>query len=180
VSPSQLLRGGGMAAVLGSVLLIVASLIIFIYLSFFSPDLANSDPDNTLMQIRRFLGVAGRMLLVVGLVALYVRHSEALGILGLIGFLLTLFGLVVGPGGGGISLLANLGWALFGISSLRAGVYPPIAGVLLITGALVTGPINAFPTNVPEGIFLYASIILYGAIAWMGYTLSMEQDTTAE
>ncbi len=169
-----------MAAMLGSVLLIVASLIIFIYLSFFSPDLANSDPDNALMQIRSFLGVAGRMLLVVGLVALYVRHSEAMGVLGLTGFLLALFGLVAGPGGAGISLLANLGWALFGVSSLRARVYPLVAGVLLITGAVVTGPIHAFPTNVPEGIFLYASIILYGAIAWMGYTLWTEKETTAE
>ena len=25
--------------------------------------------------------------------------------------------------------------------------------------------------NVPEGIFLYTSSILYGALAWMGYTL---------
>jgi hypothetical protein len=169
-----------MAAMLGSALLIVASFIIFIYLSFFSPELANSEPDNALMQIRSFLGMAGRMLLVVGLVALYVRHSEAMGILGLIGFLLALFGLVVGPGGAGISLLANLGWALFGISSLRAGVYPLIAGVLLITGAAVTGPIHAFPANVSDAIYLYASIILYGAIAWMGYTLWMERDTIAE
>jgi hypothetical protein len=120
------------------------------------------------------------MLLVVGLVALYVRYSEAMGVLGLIGFLLALFGLVVGPGSAGISLLANLGWGLFGVSSLRAGAYPLIAGVLLITGAVVTGPIHAFPTNVPDGIFLYASIILYGAIAWMGYTLWRETNTVAE
>ncbi|MBV9452727.1 MAG: hypothetical protein JOZ19_01190 [Rubrobacter sp.] len=167
-----------MAAMLGSVLLIAASFIVFIYVSFFSPDLANGEPDSALVQIQSFLGVVGRMLLVVGLVALYVRHSEALGILGLIGFLLALFGLVVGPGSAGISLLANLGWALFGVSSLRAGTYPLIAGVLLITGAVVTGPIHAFPMNVPDGVFLYASIILYGAIAWMGYTLWMERNTT--
>ena len=180
VSTSQLLKGGGMAAMVGSALLIVASFTVFIYLSLFSPGLANSEPDSVLVQTQSFLGAVGRMLLVVGLVALYVRYSEAMGVLGLIGFLLALFGLVVGPGSAGISLLANLGWALFGVSSLRAGAYPLIAGVLLITGAVVTGPIHAFPTNVPDGIFLYASIILYGAIAWMGYTLWRETNTVAE
>jgi hypothetical protein len=179
VSPSQLLRAGGMAAVLGSALLIVTTLLSFIYLYFFSPDLS-SGPDDTVMQIRSLLGVFGRMLLVLGLIALYVHHSEAMGILGLIGFLLALFGLVAGPIGAVISLLANLGWALFGLSSLQSGVYPSVAALLLIAGALLTGPIHAFPAEVPEAIFVYASIILYGAIAWMGYMLWMERSTIAE
>src|SRR5215211_7666814 len=45
VSPSQLLRGGGMAAVLGSALLILAGLLTLIYLSFLSPDLASESDD---------------------------------------------------------------------------------------------------------------------------------------
>ena len=168
-----------MAAVLGSALLILAGLLTFIYLSFFSPNLA-SDADDTFMQVQSFVGVVGRMLLVMGLVALYVRYSEVMGTLGLVGFLLTLLGLVAGPIGAVISLLANLGWALFGASSLQAGVYPRVAAILLIAGALLTGPIHAFPAGVPDTIFLYASIILYGAIAWMGYTLWTDQATTTK
>jgi hypothetical protein len=168
-----------MAAVLGSALLIVTALLTVIYLYFFSPDLT-SEPDDTVMQIWFLLGVLGRMLLVLGLIALYVRHSEAMGILGLIGFLLALFGLVAGPIGAVISLLANLGWALFGLSSLQTGVYPGVAAILLIAGALLTGPIHAFPAEVPDAILLYASIILYGAIAWMGYTLWVERTVIAE
>jgi hypothetical protein len=179
VSPSQLLRGGGLAAVLGSALLILATLLTLIYLSIFSPDLA-SESDDTVMQIRSFVGVVGRMLLVVGLFALYLRHSEVMGTLGLIGFLLALLGLVAGPIGAVISLLANLGWALFGVASLQAEVYPRAAAVLLIAGALLTGPIRAFPADVPDMVFLYASIILYGAIAWMGYTLWTGKDTIVE
>ena len=163
-----------MAAVLGSVLLIFAALLTFIYLYFFSPYLS-SEPNDIFTQTRSLLGVVGRMLLVIGLFALYVRHSEAMGILGLISFLLALFGLVAGPIGAVISLLANLGWALFGLSSLQAKVYPGVTAILLIAGALLSGLIHAFPEDVPEAFFLYASVILYGAIAWMGYTLWMER-----
>ncbi len=173
-----------MAAMLGSVLLIVASLIIFIYLSFFSPDLANSDPDNALMQIRSFLGVAGRMLLVVGLVALYVRHSEAMGIVGLTGFLLTLFGLVAGPGGAGISLLANLGWALFGVSSLQARVYPRIAAIILIIGALITAPFSTSTVSGFGDILVYAGVgastVFDVAIIWLGFALFTGKGLSAE
>ncbi len=176
MAPSQLLRGGGMAAVLGSALLVVAALLTFIYLHFFSPD-PTSDPDDTVMQIRSLLGMLGRTLLVIGLFGLYIRHSEAMGNVGLIGFLLALFGLVAGPVGAVVSLLANLGWALFGLSGLQTGVYPGVAAVFLIAGALLTGSIHAFPAEVPDYVFLYASIILYGAIAWMGYTLWMERTT---
>lgn len=179
MSSSQLLRAGGAAAVLGSTLLIIAALLTFIYLYFFSADLS-SEPDNVVMQIRSLLGVLGRMLLVLGVIALYVRHSEAMGTVGLIGFLLAALGLVAGPIGAVISLLANLGWALFGVSILRTEVYPGIAAILLLVGALLTGPIHAFPAEVPEAVFLYASIILYGAIAWMGYILWTERAAKAE
>lgn len=168
-----------MAAVLGSALLVVAALLTFIYLHFFSPDLTG-DPDDTFTQIRSFLGVLGRTLLVVGLVALYAPRSEATGVLGLIGFLLALFGLVAGPIGAVVSLLANSGWALFGLSCLRTGVHPPVAAVFLVAGALLSGPIHAFPAEVPDYIFLYASIVLYGAIAWMGYALWRRKTATTE
>ena len=109
------------------------------------------------------------------MVGLYVSQSEATGIPGLIGFLIAFLGLVVGPGGAGAALFANVGWALLGVASLRAGLYPRTITVLLIVGAVVSGVINGLTIGVPSGILLYAgtvaSIVFYGAIAWLGYAL---------
>ena len=175
VSPLQLLRGGGMAAALGSALLIIVALISLVYLSFFFSPSAVSEADITVSQIRSFLAFLGRTLLVLGLVGLYVSQSEATGIPGLIGFLIAFLGLVAGPGGAGAALFANIGWALLGVASLRAGLYPRTITVLLIVGAVVSGVINGLTIGVPSGILLYAgtvaSIVFYGAIAWLGYAL---------
>src|ERR671939_458913 len=149
VSPLQLLRGGGMAAALGSALLIIVALISLVYLSFFFSPSAVSEADITVSQIRSFLAFLGRTLLVLGLVGLYVSQSEATGIPGLIGFLI----------------------ALLGVASLRAGLYPRTITVLLIVGAVVSGVINGLTIGIPSGILLYAgtvaSIVFYGAIAWL-------------
>src|SRR5919202_1581715 len=184
VSPLQLLRGGGMAAALGSALLIIVALISLVYLSFFFSPSAVSEADITVSQIRSFLAFLGRTLLVLGLVGLYVSQSEATGIPGLIGFLIAFLGLVAGPGGAGAALFADLGWTLLGVASLQARVYPRTVVVLLIVGAVISGVISALMVGIPSGILLYASvgasIIFYGAVAWLGYTLWVEMRTVDE
>lgn len=64
---------------------------------------------------------------------------------------------------GGISsfVLVGLGWALFGVASLRAHVFPGAASAAILVGGLLSG--------VPIGVaYLSGGIILGLAIAWLG------------
>jgi hypothetical protein len=63
-------------------------------------------------------------------------------------------------GGGRASsyILAALGWLLFGVATLRAGVYPRLAAILLIVGAVLLG------LPVPGTEIVLAVTI---AMAWM-------------
>jgi hypothetical protein len=66
----------------------------------------------------------GSALLLLGLIGLYARQSEATDVIGLISFLFALFGTVLALAGNVWgNLLAYLGWALFGVASLQARVY---------------------------------------------------------
>jgi hypothetical protein len=61
-------------------------------------------------------------------------------------------------------VLFALGWLLFGLASLRAGVLPRGAAVLLLIGAAI------FP--VLAALTLPFAAVVYGvAVAWMGYAL---------
>ena len=65
--------------------------------------------------------------------------------------------------------LTSVGWLLFGVATLRAGVYPRAAAILLIVGALI----SLVPLPLTE-------VILAVAIAWLGYELFMERGDSAE
>ncbi|MCA1687304.1 MAG: hypothetical protein LC714_01595 [Actinobacteria bacterium] len=129
-------------------------------------------------------------LLLVGLVALYVRQAEMFGALGLIGFLLALLGTTLAAGAlwsqvfvvprlaeaapnvadrGTGSVLAGyllsfllfgVGWLLFGVATLRTQVFPRGAVILLIVGAVIS--IFPLPSR---------ALILEFAAAWLGFTL---------
>ncbi len=113
---------------------------------------------------RQALFLLGVMLLLVGLVGLYARQSQAAGALGLVGFLVAFAGTVLvagflwaslfiapalaseapefldtgSPPGLFLALIAcGGGWLLFGIAALRARVYPRWASILLIVGAVI-------------------------------------------
>lgn len=69
-------------------------------------------------------------------------------------------------------VLFALGWLLFGLASLRAGVLPRGAAVLLMIGAVM------FP--VLAALTLPFAGVVYGvAVAWMGYALWYATDKTA-
>ena len=53
-----------------------------------------------------------------------------------------------------------LGWVLFGVATLRAGVYPRATAALLIAGALIL----LFPLP-------FSGVIFAVALGWMGYAL---------
>ena len=120
------------------------------------------------------LAWAGGLALAVGLAGLYLRQAPAAGRLGLVGFLLALLGtaamagsdwtglfvipqlasalpgwLSTPPDGVGLAILANfviyaLGWLLFGIATLRAGVFPRAAGAAVTLGivASIAAPLS--------------------------------------
>ena len=107
---------------------------------------------------------------------MYAPQSKATGIAGLIGFLVAFLGIVLAQGFLLGDLLANLGWALLGVSGLRAGVYPRTACILLIIGAVSTAVVSALPRSEPGSSFLVyavvgADIVLNIAIAWLGLDL---------
>jgi hypothetical protein len=136
------------------------------------------------------------IVLVFAVIGLYVVQVEPSGWLGLVAFVLSALGAMLMSTGNLLSIaefsgvreaqavetfysttvplgiIAPLcffgGQLLFGIATLRAGVLPRGAGILLSVGAVVT-PVGFFtlpPLALLLGIVLFAS-----ALAWMGWAL---------
>jgi hypothetical protein len=61
-------------------------------------------------------------------------------------------------------VLFALGWLLFGLASLRAGVLPRVAAALLMIGAIMFPVLGAL--TLP-----FAGVVYGVAVAWMGYAL---------
>src|SRR5215216_5398601 len=163
-----MLRLAGLAALVGGAIWALASLQQFLNLA--SPDLLNVDRSiggNNVVFARYVLQPIGVALLALGLVGLYARQARATGIPGMIGF-----------------LLAYLGWALFGVSSLKARVYPRLASVLLIVGALTAQLFNPSVAVGPGASFGWVgalgTIIVTVVIAWLGFILFTERAEEAE
>jgi hypothetical protein len=177
VSASTLTRWSGMAALLGGVLFVIALLVSLVL------PLVFSDPSEPPSQgaissfyiLRAFLALSGESLLVLGLVGLYVRQSEATGIVGVISFLVTFFGLVLTLASVPWSdLPLTFGWALFGVATLKARIFRP-AAILLLIGAVATGVGSALLGSALgsdwEYVGIGAAIVLNAAIVWLGYNL---------
>ena len=183
MSSSQLIRWSGLAAVVGGVSLGIAELVA---LSFFGFDFSQTATTGTYALYSLLIMITG-VLLPLGLVGLYVRQSEAAGPLGLGGFVVAFIGtvLVAGffwssafvapilaveapqllavrslPGFFRSFIVFGLGWLLFGVATLRAGIYPRAPAVLLIVGSVLI--VIRLPLT---------SIVLDAAVAWMGYVL---------
>ena len=82
-------------------------------------------------------------------------------------------------------VLSNLGWILFGVAVLRARIYPRLAALLLIAGAVVALLLNLLfaggpPGDVVQYLGTAADIIFFGAIAWMGFVLLAGIGSSAE
>jgi hypothetical protein len=181
-----MLRLAGLAAMVGGAIWALASLQQFLNLA--SPDLLNTDGPprgpRDVVFARYVLQPFGVALLALGLVGLYARQARATGIPGLIGFLLAFFGTAIVYAGYWSILLAYLGWALFGASSLRAQVYPRSASILLIVGALTAQLFNPSVAVGPGASFGYVgalgTIIVTVVIAWLGFFLFRERGEVAE
>ncbi len=172
MSSSNLIRWGGLAAVVAGILSVIADLIVLFVLGFGqNPGVFTSLG----LLFRSLVGPVAVALLLLGLVGLYARQSELAGLPGLISFLVAFFGTVLAQSFLWANLLASLGWALFGVSCLRAGVYPRIACILLIVGAVSLGAVSALISGAGS-ILMHvagagADTVLNVAIAWLGFSL---------
>jgi hypothetical protein len=132
------------------------------------------------------------MLLLIGLVAMFVRQADAFGALGLAGFVFALLGTTLAAGAGWSQvfvvprlsdvapavadrgagsvlagfmlsfLLFGVGWILFGVATLRTRLFPRWAVMLLIVGALIS--IVPLPSR---------ALIVEMAAGYLGFTLIM-------
>jgi hypothetical protein len=179
VSSSNLMRWGGFAAVVAGLMFIIVDLITALILGLnqdFSQDLVSFG-----LIFRSAMVPMAEALLLLGLVGLYTRQSEAVGVPGFISFVVAFLGTVLSQDFVWANLLLGLGWALFGVSCLRGGIYPRIAATLLVVGALMTGLVGTLVSGEAGTILVYigADVVLNVAIAWLGFSLFLRREEAA-
>ncbi len=195
MSSSDLIRLGGLAAVMAALLLLTTDIIDDYHIDAYrtaelNREFLTSGTHAFQSALRMIVFV---LLLPLGLVGLYARQAEAAGPLGLLGFVVAFAGtvLVAGfvwvdtfvapelatspprlieagpPPGRSLSFLVfGIGWALFGIASLVGRVYPSRAAILLIIGAIIGTVLNLTLLPVPLGRLPFDA-----AVAWLGVAL---------
>ena len=187
------MRLSGLVALLAGVLLVVAELLTLslnvlpLSLPLFAFNIYG------FLGINGYLGVLLAVLMQLGLVGLYASQAKTLGVLGLLGFLIAFIGTryvmnpsfvnpIVKPfssplgeasgallGQLGVAVLCFIvGWVLFGVATLRAGIYPRAAAAVLIAGTLIL----ILPLPLSSAVFAVA-------IAWMGYFLFRQSSREA-
>ena len=187
MASSSLIRLSGLAAMVASVLLLIGDL-----LSLATESENMSESATTAPHIFTFLlYLLGSVLVLVGLVGLYVRQSEAVGVLGLVGFAVAFLGtsLVLGvvwaqlfmapflavqaprvldtEPTGALALGFTLTFALLAVGWLLFGVAALGARVYPRAAAIVLmvgAVINFLPVPL-------SGIVLDVAIAWLGFIL---------
>ena len=193
MSSSNLIRLAGLAALISGVLAAIGDLLRLVV------DVEDPGSATTASYAIVFLlYLISTALLLLGLVGLYTSQSQAAGILGLVGFLVAFLGTVLLAGAlwfelfitpalateapglleaelglpGFILMLlfGTVGWVLFGVATLRAGVYPRWEAILLIVG----GAIAFFPLPL-AGIIFSVTVAYLGFLLFTGQVGSDEQ-----
>ena len=197
MSSSNLIRWAGLAAILAGVLLVVADLL-NLAIGFDDDEPFSETATTDIYAFQSVVNLLAAVLLLIGLVGLYARQSEAAGLLGLAGFLVALLGtaLVTGllwaslfivptlavevpafldqvegpPPGFFLTFITfAVGWLLFGIATLLARVYPRIPTILLMIGAVIA--VLPLP---------FTGIVLAIAVAWLGFALFTGSEALTE
>ena len=192
MSSFNLIRWGGLAAMLAGTLFLAADLLSLSISPKFPSSVSLSSEPYAIQSVLKLIGAA---LLLLGLSGLHARQAEAARHLGMAGFFAAFSGtaLVVGsfwataffapawasvdpagfdagegpPGrlaGAFVVSMATfvIGWVLFGVAAWRARVYPRAAALLLIFGSPLALG-TLMVVGFPTGVFFSA------AVAWMGY-----------
>jgi len=195
MSAANLIRWSGLMSLLAGVLHVLAAILHPV-----GEDLAAVISPNWVLA--HLLYWASVILLLFGLVGLYARQAEKTGRLGLIGFVLAFIGTAVAevflfyaattmpliattapdlfnqltaPPAFALPLFGltfGLGFILFGVATMRAGVLPRWSGLLLIIGILFSmaegSPIDR---ALLHAIVTTGHVLLGLGLAWMGYVL---------
>lgn len=191
MSLARFIRWGAMAAI-ASALLAVASFALYSVLV--GEQRLSEAATSGLFFLPSGAQLLAMTLLPVALVALFVRQAPVFGPFGLTGFLLASVGTTLAAGalwsqvfvvprlaesaprvadqaGGSVLagfllsfLLLGVGWALFGVATLRTRIFPRWAVILLIVGAVLS--ILPVPSR---------ALILEVAVAILGFTLLSER-----
>ena len=181
MAASNLLRWAGLAALVGSELIVLAEIVGFLVRVY------GGTSSRGLFSFVASLFVLGLALVLLGLVGLYGSQAQVTGALGLTGFLLAFLGTTMAAGfywayvfvvppfeltsAGLISStsLWALGWLVMGAATFRGRIYPRPAAIVLTIGAAI----SAIPIPATE-------VVLMLAIAWLGYLLFMRRESAAQ
>jgi hypothetical protein len=151
------------------------------------------------------LVLTAHVVLVFALVALYAAQAEQSGLLGSLGMVLSVVGTTLGSGvvmveiagasgaevdavlgagfPGALALLGGLafliGLILFGVATMRAGVFPRWAGLLLIVGDVVFGA-GSFAGAAATIFEILGALLTCAALVWLGLSLLSGSGTSAE
>jgi hypothetical protein len=187
---SNLVRtGGGLASAAAGILLLLGHLL----------DLGGDSEYGTV--IGGTLVLTAHLVLVFGLVALWAAQAERGGLLGIIGMVLGVAGTtlvcgvvlveIAGASGAEVEdvlgaglpaalvLLAFLvGLILFGVATMRAGIFPRWAGLLLIAGDVVFG-LGSLAGSAATIFEILGAAITCAALVWLGASLLSGSGATA-
>lgn len=154
--------------------------------------------------ISAIVGLIGGLLVTVGLPATYTRQSDAIGLLGRVGFiilfltwLLTTLGVnieeiivtatVAHPTASSVppvlvnvlnlaSMLMLIGALIYGVLTLRVGIFPKAVGWLMISTVIVM-TLALFIGNVlSQLLYVIGEILLLSSFARMGYVIARWED----
>ena len=151
------------------------------------------------------LVLTAHVVLVFALVALYAAQAEESGLLGILGMVLSVVGTtlvsgvvlieIAGASGaeadavlragltsalallGGLAFL--MGLILFGAATMRAGVFPRWAGLLLIVGDVVFGA-GSFAGAAATIFEILGALITCAALMWLGLSLLSGSGTSVK
>jgi hypothetical protein len=196
MTSSGFIRLGGVAAITSAVLALLSFVLYLVVVGGGRLSEAATSAAFFLPSGAQLLAMA---LLLIGLVALFVRQAEAFGALGLTGFVLALLGTTLAAGAswsqvfvvprlaevapavadqGTGSVLAGfvlsfllfgVGWILFGVATLRTRLFPRWAVILLIVGAVIS--ILPLPSR---------ALIVEIAAGYLGFTLLTGRGTSEQ
>jgi hypothetical protein len=187
MSSSNLIRsGGGLASILAGVLLVVGHVL----------NLGGDPEYGTVLGSTSVL--TAHVVLVFALVALYAAQAEQSGLVGSLGMVLSVLGTTLASGvilveiagasgaevdsvlgagvAGTLSLLGGLaflvGLILFGVATMRAGVFPRWAVLLLIIGDVVFGA-GSFAGAAASIVYVLGALITCAGFVWLGLSLRL-------
>jgi hypothetical protein len=194
MSSGNLVRaGGGLASAAAGLLLLLGHIL----------DLGGDPEYGTVLG--GTLVLTAHVALVFALVALYAAQAQESGLLGGLGMVLSVVGTTLVSGvvmveiagasgaevdpvlGAGLpsalALLGGLafliGLILFGAATMRAGVFPRWAGLLLIVGDVVFGA-GSFAGSAATIFEILGALITCAALVWLGLSLLSRSGTSAE